>query len=356
MPPMRTRSLLLTLGIGAVALGAARVTPTAGRGDLVGMVPMPAASVTPRVDTTTADDTAGTLVEMRNVHFHVADHVALEIHALHGTMHPTRRGEPIFFDDKRSFIIGIRDAVVGLRPADLEHLLNDFVFAYPGAPLHDLHVSIEGPYLRQRGTMHKGVDIPFDITASLDVTPDGHIRIHPVRVRILGVNGLALMKGIGLHLDGLLDLSGAKGASVKGNDLYLAPDSILPPPAISGRVRAVHIANGEVVQVFGDSAAAYARLPARVAPPEPDARNYMYYRGGRLRFGKLVMLDAELQIIDADPRDPFDFDLDHYLVQLVAGFSHTLPDQGLEVAMPDFDDADRLLASNPPRVLAPARP
>ena len=48
------------------------------------------------------------------------------------------------------------------------------------------------------------------------------------------------------------------------------------------------------------------------------------------------MLDAEMQIVDLDRgRRPFAFDLDRYQAQLVAGYSRTLPDQGLEVFMKD---------------------
>jgi hypothetical protein len=59
----------------------------------------------------------------------------------------------------------------------------------------------------------------------------------------------------------------------------------------------------------------------------------MYYEGGTLRFGKLLMLDAEMQIVDLDPSDPFKFDLDRYARQLVAGYSRSLADGGLEVFM-----------------------
>jgi hypothetical protein len=38
----------------------------------------------------------------------------------------------------------------------------------------------------------------------------------------------------------------------------------------------------------------------------------MFYRGGTLKFGKLTMVDADLMIVDADQKDPFDFFLDAY--------------------------------------------
>ena len=53
------------------------------------------------------------------------------------------------------------------------------------------------------------------------------------------------------------------------------------------------------------------------------------------------MHGADLQIIDADPRDPFHFFLANFKQQLVAGYSRTLPDGGLAAFMPDYDQVDR---------------
>jgi hypothetical protein len=74
----------------------------------------------------------------------------------------------------------------------------------------------------------------------------------------------------------------------------------------------------------------------RYARPDSDATNEVYFRGGRLRFGKLLMTDTDLQIVDADPRDPLDLNLERYLRQLVAGTSRTLANGGLRVVMPDY--------------------
>jgi hypothetical protein len=63
----------------------------------------------------------------------------------------------------------------------------------------------------------------------------------------------------------------------------------------------------------------------------------MAYRGAQLRFGKLTMSDTDLVLIDMDPQDPFDFFLEHYKKQLVAGYTKTTPDFGLRVFMRDFN-------------------
>ena len=51
----------------------------------------------------------------------------------------------------------------------------------------------------------------------------------------------------------------------------------------------------------------------------------MAFRHGDMRFGKLTMHDADLIMIDMDPRNPFDFFLDHYQDQLVAGYTKSTP-------------------------------
>jgi hypothetical protein len=49
------------------------------------------------------------------------------------------------------------------------------------------------------------------------------------------------------------------------------------------------------------------------------------------------MEDTDLLIVDAEPKVAFDFFLDRYNAQLVAGYSRNTVDHGLIVMMPDFD-------------------
>jgi hypothetical protein len=275
-----------------------------------------------------------TRVSMRRVNFYVDTAVVLHIRHLDGTMR-SRNGGPIIFDDKNSFIITIDTAEVGMTGADLSVLLNKFVFGYKGSPLSDLHLRTEGDHVVQTGHMHKLATIPFEITATMDVTRDGLIRIHPTKTKILGANGATLMKFLGLSLEKLLDLKGAQGATVHGNDIFLDPAKILPPPAIEGRVVSVRIDGDEVVQAFGMTDP-HPPVQALV-PPDTHVTNYMFYKGGTLRFGRLLMLDAEMQITDLEPEEVFRFDLSRYNAQLVAGYERTLADGGLEVWMRDVD-------------------
>lgn len=276
-----------------------------------------------------AGDEVATDVTMRNVDFHVGTDVVLHVRRLRGLMHG--RNGIVDFDDVSSYVVQVSSAEVGLAGDDLTNLLNRYVFAYRGAPLSGLRVSITPDGLRQTGTLHKGVDIPFDMTSSVSLTADGRLRLHATRVKIFGVNGLALMRALGLSLAKMIDLSKAHGITAEGNDLFLDATALLPPPRIQGRITAVRLAGDELVQVFGSPADSTTTPP----PMDPGVANYMLYRGGTLHFTKLLMSDAEMLVVDEDPSTPFDFDNPRYRAQLVAGHSRTLPDMGLEVWMPD---------------------
>jgi hypothetical protein len=305
----------------AAAIGAASTTGTASR-----------SAESRAVDATVAGDTtpassAVTQVAMRNVNFYVTPVAALRIRALRGEMR-SLRGGPVIFDDKNSFVIRVSGAEVGLNGADLSNLLNTVVFSYSGAPLRKLKVHTSGTQLVQSGVMHKIVDIPFEMASEVSATPEGLIRLHPVKTRILGVDGEGLMRAFGLSLQKILDLKKAKGVSVRGNDLYLDPVQLLPPPAFEGRLTAVRVEGDQLVQTFATPGES-----TRLAVPDGNAPAYMFYKGGTLRFGKLLMLDAEMQIVALHPTGFFGFDLDRYKQQLVAGYSRTLEDSGLEVFM-----------------------
>lgn len=65
-------------------------------------------------------------------------------------------------------------------------------------------------------------------------------------------------------------------------------------------------------------------------------KNFIAIKGGTVRFGKLTMDDSDLELVDTDSRDPFDFSIDHYKEQLEAGYSKITPKFGLCAYVPDL--------------------
>lgn len=271
---------------------------------------------------------------MHNVTLHLGKGVVLRISDLSGHLIGSADG-PVLFDDVNSYLVSIDSARVAMDAESLTNLMNNHVFAYKGAPLKDLKVSIEGGEMKQSGTLVKGVGVPFSMRATIAATSDGRLRIHSKEIKAAGFVPKGVLDFFGLELERLVKLDGTRAVTIEGDDLLLDPEHLLPPPRIKGRLAHAWIENGLVVEEFGTG----ARLPT-LKPPGNFA-NYMYYRGGRLRFGKLTMDDTDLILVDEDPKDPFDFSPERYNDQLVAGYSKNTRSHGLITYMPDLEDLGR---------------
>ena len=270
---------------------------------------------------------------IRNVHLRVDEAVVLEIRGLTGTLESTRPGEVPFFDDPESFRIRIEGAEVAMSPESLAGLLNGHVFAYDGAPLADLTVEItEDGRVRQSGTLRKAGGVPFTMTGAISATPDGDVQLEPEEISAAGLPVERLLDLFGVELSDLINTREDLGVRIEEDTIILDPERAVPPPRIRGRVSSVRVEGGRIVQVFGSG-------PGREPRPPVADRGHLFFLGGVLRFGKLTMRPADLEIADLDPSDPFEFYQRRYQEQLVAGYSKTLEDQGLVSYMPDFSEA-----------------
>jgi hypothetical protein len=272
---------------------------------------------------------------MVNVNIHLDAELILHIRHLAGRFLSTRRGQPPTFDDKLSYSIAIDSAVVGVSMASMTHAMNTYVFNEPDAPLKNLQLSSEGSQIRQKGTLQKGIGIPFEMVGTVSATPDGKMRIHPTEMKVAHLPVKGLLKLFGLDMAKLINTRKTRGVSVDDNDIILDPARMLPPPQMHGRITAVRVEGDEIIQIFGKESTDRAAGQPR--------SNYMAYRGGVLRFGRLTMNNVDMQLIDADPTDPFEFFPDHYNEQLVAGYSKTTASGGLRVYMPDYNKISKPL-------------
>ncbi len=273
-----------------------------------------------------------TQAEMHNVLFRVDPTIALNIHTLRGEMFDKVEGQPLNFDDKKSFVVKLQRARIGVSDTALSDLMNHYVFHYEGAPLKNLAMHVHEGRLVQEGVMHKIIDIPFEMTADVSTTDEGWMRIHPIGMKICSLDGQKLMKAFGITLDKILKKL-PDGVRVEKNDLLIDPLKILPPPTISGRLADVELHEGELLQIFDDGT-----RPDSLAPSGFTDPNWMRFRDGVLRMGKLFMVRADMLVVDPDPRDPFDFFIDYYNNQLAAGFTRNQADYSLKVYMRDYAD------------------
>ncbi|HLK63568.1 MAG TPA: hypothetical protein VKU19_09020 [Bryobacteraceae bacterium] len=267
--------------------------------------------------------------QMRNVNFRVAREISLEVRSLRGKLERTKPEVPVTFDDSASFSVAIDTAEVAITPASLSGLMNNYVLAYEGSPIKKLAITIEGNRLIQKGVIHKGVDLPFEIEGSPSATDDGKIRLHADKIKAGKVPVKGLLHLLGEDLSKLINQNEARGMTVVGDDIILSPQALTPPPHLSGRVTRVRIEGGKIVQTFDSG----RHLPALTPPLRTAA--YIYHRGGVLRFGKLTMNDSDLEIVGDRP-GLFDFFQGEYQKQLIAGYSKNTPVNGLVAHMVDY--------------------
>jgi hypothetical protein len=273
----------------------------------------------------------GISVDMRNVDLHMTADVTLRVRSLRGRFVPTRTGGVANLDDSASYVVAVDAGETAIDEASLNAIMTEHVFArgpdHGKPPVKDLVLKVEDGLIKQKGKLDNKIDLPFSVKGAVEATPDGKIRVHAKSIKSLGLPVKGLMKLIGLEMDDMLKVEPGHGLTVDDNDFIIDPQTMLPPPHLQGRVTAVRIEGDQIIQVFGDG-----------PPAKAGGRNHIYWRGGSLRFGKLTMRDTDLELIDQDQTDSFDFSVRGYNEMLVAGYSKNTPQLGLKTYMPDYDD------------------
>jgi hypothetical protein len=283
-------------------------------------------------------------VVMKNVMYHFSEPIAVHIIRLQGQLTPTNSSGIVIFDDKNAFTLVLASAEIAISCESLAQVLNENVFSSPNAPIKRLSIESKNNQLIIKGKLHQKGDISFETTGALSADSDGRIRLHADHVKAAHLPVKGLLDLLGVDLARVVNTNAVHGITVEKDDLILDPEQILPPPHIRGKVTAVRLRGNDIVQVFGKP------QPSNFAVQQSG--NYMAFGRGELRFGKLTMHDADLIMIDMDPRDPFDFYLDHYQEQLVAGYSKSTQEYGLRVHTRDYDKLKNHPESQPRKQLS----
>jgi hypothetical protein len=278
--------------------------------------------------------------EMRNVMFHLTTKAAAHLETLSGELWPVGKNEMPVFDDKTSFEVRVSAGKVSITPEALAEIMNSYVFARSDAPLKDISITIDKNRLIIKGKLHTKGDIPFGTAGTLSTTPDGRLRVHTEKITALKIPVKGMMGLFGIELAKVVNTSKIDGMDADKDDLLMDLGSLLPPPHIKGKVTAVRIENNSIVTFFGTEVARSA------VPVEKD--NYMSFTGNSVRFGKLIMENTDLTVLDLDPRDPLDWNQDRYKDQLEAGYSKITSNFGLRAYAKDFSKLSRSSSAQPP--------
>lgn len=273
-------------------------------------------------------------VVMKNVNYHYSGPIAVHIVQLQGYLTSVKPDSIVVFDDYNSFVMHLVSAEIGISCASLARVLNENVFSGADAPIKDVTIENKNNHLDIKGKLHQKGDVSFEATGTLSVDADGRIRLHADHVKAAHLPVKGILDLLGIDLDKLINTNKVQGVAMEKDDVLLDPEQILPTPRFQGRVTGLRLQGDQILQTFGTPQA--SNFAAK------QTGNFMAYRGGELRFGKLTMSDADLILTDMDPSDPLDFYLDHYKEQLVAGYAKTTPAFGLRVYIRDYN---RLRAS-----------
>jgi hypothetical protein len=273
----------------------------------------------------------GVKTEMRNVMFHLMPGASAHLEVLSGELWPTAKHATVDFDDKNSFEVRVTNGTVSITPDALANIMNNYVFAKPGAPLKDLSVSIdpEKERLIIKGKLHSKGDIPFGTAGTLSVSSDGRLRVHTEKITAMKLPLKGVMGLFGIELANVVNTSKIEGMDTDKNDLLMDLGTLLPPPHIRGKVTGVRIDRNAIVTTFGDG--------GKSIPPPKEKGSYMAFQGSTVRFGSMLMEPTDLMVLDVDAgTGPLDWNQDHYKDQLVAGYSKITPSFGLRAYVKDY--------------------
>jgi hypothetical protein len=242
-------------------------------------------------------------------------------------------GGPVVLDDPNAYTIEVQGAETWIGWSDLSVVLNEYTFAFEGAPVGDLEIAREEDedqwdQVELKGDLESALGLRFEIEGRPEVTPDGRIRIRTTSIQALEIPVEGLMHALGLDAADLMGNLEERGIAFDGDDLILDASRAFPPPRMSGRVAAVRVEEGGLAITLGDPGKA----------PRAGRANHLWFRGGIIKIGRMTQTDADLRILDQDPSDTFDFYADQMNRQLAAGYAKMGVDGALTMFVPDYEE------------------
>jgi len=283
-------------------------------------------------------------VHVQSVLFRVMNNVVLQVDSLDGVLAPTRRNTVVSLDDKNSFSLMVQTATTSISSTDLASLVNSFILPSAKTPLKNLSLTFNPDQsIQVKGVFHKVVDVPFSATATLHATPDGNMQMHLANMTVAGVIHQHLLDALGIEVSNVAQPKRKQSFQIVDNDIVFPIDQMFPPPRVSGHLQNVNLSGDQLSLIFGSGRQRPAQRKSVSENPSVVAWSYIYFHGGTMKFGLLAMSPVDLELVPLKPdRDKlFQFSVDQYYQQLVAGYSKSLPNKGLLVSMADDRDVQQ---------------
>ncbi len=268
----------------------------------------------------------------RNVIYRVDEEITVGMPNLNADIQVYQENQPFIPANREDYLVRIHTGDLIIEQDALAKIFNKYELNYPGCPLSNLSIEAKNGKLKMSGTMRKGIPLPFEMEGSLRPNGSGQVVLTPDTVKSAGIPVKGLMNLIGLEVASLMNSRPNGGMKIDGNDIIIYPDRLLPAPAIAGFVSGVRIEAGKVIMVFDDQVR--RDIPSL---PEPWAPNWILMKGGNVLINNHLILDATLQMVDLNPKDPMNFCMALYREQVQAGMTVGSPD-GTIAYIPDVYD------------------
>jgi len=280
-------------------------------------------------DADAAANAETTTVYAHNLELRKGPDFRIYVRWLRGEMVPTVKGKVPSLDDDRSFIFHVDRGLVLANLGDIDTYLNAKLA--PQSPLKSMKVRGEGDKVKLSGVLHKMlVPLPVEVEGTLSPATNERIHFAITKINVLKMPVKGLLGGFKVDATDIMGKTPMDGVEMNGNDIYFDTTKLLPPPHVRGQISRIELHLPDIVVTYGSTT------------PEDEAElarwhNFLRMRGGTVSFGKMVMSKADITLIDVSDDAWFDLDLANYRKQMVKGYSHTTPEDGIEMYMPDVD-------------------
>lgn len=297
-----------------------------------------------------ASGAIGTDLLMQNIRFCWSKQICINTDRLTAKAVPTGGQSEVNFDNLTGFLVNVNNATVQISPQTLQGMFNESVFNYPGSTLRDLRVTIAqaggNNHVKLAGALkYLFLWIPFEMDTNLSIDRKSNTLV--IAVNDLQVFGIIpatwLIEFKPFNLEKLLTLPPNNHLIVRQNLMMVKPFGLFPPPRVNGTISDIRVTPKLISLSFSG--------PSKTFQPMPDAsaKNFIYLDGGRTRFGRLGMINSQVQVIDQNPGDLFQFSLMNYQDYLPNSTVKLQPNGSVKVTMADHANlSEPALKPQPP--------
>ncbi|MGS0625026.1 DUF2993 domain-containing protein [Ralstonia sp. VS2407] len=272
--------------------------------------------------------TAPPVVQMRDVDFRITGDIGFRVHQLTAQLVPHKPGQPVDMDDPSQFDIRILGGEVTVPKDSLDELFNRYLLDYSPRSLNALSLTPGDGVLDVSGGLKlrnhfPGVWLPFGMRGTLTLKESRYLVYTPTEARVMGIQTLALLKGMGLELSQLAPLN-RDGAKLDGNEMVLDQYTVFPPPRLIGQMKTARVTPDGLVLGFGPA-------PALCASAPTDAASRIWIQSGDLKMYNVLVTNSRILVTDTSTRGPLRFDLYHYREAAARGTTRMDADGTLRV-------------------------